>query len=316
MTRRPFPARRTPWRPWRPRSAAPLSGRGCAGADQPTSPSRRIWRTISSVAIDAPATDRCTPSACRTVDRVPLPAHRARNRPCGVNVAPRSIEVDRPRKGPRGGPQRAVDRAEDRLEARAARRGQQQPVDGPGAAARIGAHHRRAPGGRTRAPTRARSTAPLPPTACPSGTRRWRRGTSPSRRDAACARCARACASQLNMNGLEIPVEMCASLRTEIGPRRASRRCRSPSMIWIIESPVASTRSRRRGGPHDEHALGRRAGRGDRQGWRPGRARGASGTAAADLARRQSHAAARGAHAARLRRAHASQRARPDPSGR
>ena len=55
----------------------------------------------------------------------------------------------------------------------------------------------------------------------------------------------RACAIQSNMNGLEIPVEMCASLRTEIGPRPPDRRCRSPSMIWIIESPVASTRNRR-----------------------------------------------------------------------
>ena len=43
------------------------------------------------VAIDAPATDRCTPSAWRTVRCLPCQRILWRKRPCGVNVAPRSI---------------------------------------------------------------------------------------------------------------------------------------------------------------------------------------------------------------------------------
>src|SRR3954471_5942055 len=82
---------------------------------------------------------------------------------------------------------------------------------------------------------------------------------------------ARACAGQLNMNGLEIPVEMCASLRTVIGPRRASRCLRSPSMIWIIESPVASTRSRREAGRTTSTRLMIAPNAVTVSGWRPGR---------------------------------------------
>ena len=65
----------------------------------------------------------------------------------------------------------------------------------------------------------------------------------------------RACATQLNMNGLEIPVEMCASLRTEIGPR-----AREPALeiaVDDLDHRVAGGEDAQalRGRPDDEHAL-------------------------------------------------------------
>ena len=47
----------------------------------------------------------------------------------------------------------------------------------------------------------------------------------------------------VEQGGLEMPVLMCASLLT-CAPRLRRRCRRKPSMIWIIESPVASTRRR------------------------------------------------------------------------